>query len=245
MPHTTVYTLADSNLMLDNTQRKYVLKVRDLPPEEKPREKMLLHGPGALSTKELLAAILNPGSKKEEVLSMSARTMNEYGEQGLMQARNPKKLAADLDIPVGKAIQIVAVAELGRRFFKTHDAATPVIRTAQEVFDYVQDMRGYSKEHLRGIYLNTHYKVIHQETISIGTVDANMVHPREVFKPGLEYSAAGVIIVHNHPSGSVEPSDSDRQVTEQLIAAGEILGIDLIDHIIVTKDAFRSIPARY
>jgi DNA repair protein RadC len=241
----TFYTLAQSHLVLDNVSRRYILKVRDLPPEQKPREKMVLHGPGALTTKELLAAILNTGSTKEEVLAMSTRIMNEYGEQSIMHARNPTKLAADANIPLGKATQIVAVAELGRRFFQKNFAAAPTIRTAQEVFEYVQDMRELSKEHLRGIYLNARYKVIHDETISIGTVDANIIHPREVFKPALEYSAAAVILVHNHPSGSTEPSESDREVTKQLVAAGSILGIDLIDHVIVTKEAFASIPVEY
>jgi DNA repair protein RadC len=245
MEKDALYLLTESHLVLDNDDRHYVLKVRDLPAEQKPREKMILHGPGALTTKELLAAILNTGSTKEEVLAMSTRIMNEYGERSIMNARNPSKLATDADIPIGKATQIVAVAELGRRFFQKNSAATPVVRTAKEVFEYVQDMRELSKEHLRGIYLNTHYKVIHDETISIGTVDANIIHPREVFKPALEYSAAGVILVHNHPSGSSEPSESDRQVTEQLIAAGSILGIELVDHVIVTKEAFASIPAHY
>lgn len=241
MERNAFYTLVESHLLLDNAERRYVLKVRDLPADEKPREKMLLHGSGALSTKELLAAILNTGSKKEEVLTMSTRIMNEYGEQSIMHVKDPKKLSADADIPIGKAIQIVAVAELGRRFFQKNTMAAPTIRTAKEVFEYVQDMRELPKEHLRGIYLNTHYKVIHVETISIGTIDANIVHPREVFKPALEYSAAGIILVHNHPSGSVEPSQTDREVTSQLAAAGNILGVDLIDHVIVTRDGFSSV----
>jgi DNA repair protein RadC len=245
MEKDTLYTITPSHLVLDNPGRRYLLKIRDLPQDDKPREKMVLHGPSVLTTQELLAAILNTGSKKEEVLSMSARIMNEYGEQSIMHARNPTKLAADAEIPLGKAIQIVAIAELGRRFFQKNSAAAPTIRTAKEVFEYAKDMRELSKEHLRGIYLNAHYKVIRDETISIGTVDANIIHPREVFKPALEYSAAAVILVHNHPSGSVEPSGSDCEVTEQLIAAGAILGIDLIDHVIVTKDAFGSVPAHY
>jgi len=245
MKQDTFYTLVDNHLVLDNADRRYILKVRDLPPDKKPREKMLLHGPGALSAKELLAAILNTGSKKEEVLSMSTRIIDEYGEQSIMHAKDPKKLSTDINIPIGKAIQVVAIAELGRRFFHKNTAATPIIRTAQEVFEYVQDMRELPKEHLRGIYLNAHYKVIYSETISIGTVDANIVHPREVFKPALEYSAAAVILVHNHPSGSVEPSGNDYAITEQLIKAGCILGVDLIDHVIVTKDSFASIGAAY
>jgi DNA repair protein RadC len=241
----TFYTLSPSHLVLDNPGRRYVLRIRDLPIEQKPREKMVRHGPSVLSTPELLAVILNTGSTKEEVMTMSARIMNEYGKQSIMHARNPKKLAEDAGIPLGKATQIVAVAELGRRFFQKNSASAPTIRTAQEVFDYVRDMCELSKEHLRGIYLNAHYKVIHEETISIGTVDANIIHPREVFKPAIEYSAAAVILVHNHPSGSVEPSESDKEVTKQLVTAGTILGIDLVDHVIVTKDAFASIPVQY
>jgi len=106
-------------------------------------------------------------------------------------------------------------------------------------------MRALSKEHLRGIYLNAHYKVIHDEVISIGTVDANIIHPREVFRPAVERSAVAVILVHNHPSGVVEPSDADVAITKQLIQAGKLLGVDLIDHVIVTKDKFLSIPVEY
>jgi len=106
-------------------------------------------------------------------------------------------------------------------------------------------MRTLSKEHLRGIYLNAHHKVIHDEVISIGTVNANIIHPREVFKPALEYSAAAVVLVHNHPSGEVGPSDADVDVTKQLIEAGKLLGIALVDHVIVTKDTFQSIALSY
>jgi DNA repair protein RadC len=104
-------------------------------------------------------------------------------------------------------------------------------------------MRNFTKEHLRGLYLNAHYQLVHDETISIGTVDANIVHPREVFRPALAYAAAAVILVHNHPSGNAEPSDADLAVTKQLHEAGALLGIDLIDHIVVTADTYTSIGA--
>src|SRR5690606_29005623 len=113
------------------------------------------------------------------------------------------------------------------------------------VFDYVADLRRLPKEHLRGLYLNGHYKVVRDEVISIGTVDANLVHPREVFRPALEHAAAAVILVHNHPSGVTQASRADIQVTEQLIEAGRLLGIELVDHVIVTKDAYASVPAPY
>jgi DNA repair protein RadC len=102
-----------------------------------------------------------------------------------------------------------------------------------------------TKEHLRGIYLNNHYHLVHDEVISIGTLDANIIHPREVFKPAIEHSASALILVHNHPSGIATPSEADVLVTKQLIEAGKLLGILLLDHIIVTKDKFISIPVDY
>jgi DNA repair protein RadC len=222
-----------------------VYKIRDLPPEEKPREKLLQHGPSALSTQELLAVILNTGTKKEGVLSMSSRIIREYGEKSFISQKNARTLAKDLSIPEIKAAQIVACAELGRRFFKRNDHGAPIIRTSKDVFEYAKDIRTLSKEHLRGIYLNAHHKIIHDEVISIGTVNSNIIHPREVFKPALEYSAAALVLVHNHPSGVNKPSEADIAVTKQVIEAGKILGIALLDHVVVTKNSFTSIQAEY
>ena len=103
-------------------------------------------------------------------------------------------------------------------------------------------MRNLGKEHLRGLYLDTHYQVVHDETLSIGTIDANLIHAREVFRPAIAHAAAAVVLVHNHPSGIVTPSEADRVVTLQIAAAGKILGIDLIDHVVVTDEGFASIP---
>jgi|WetSurMetagenome_2_1015567.scaffolds.fasta_scaffold147254_2 DNA repair protein RadC len=239
------YLRRENTIFLDAQERRYHLAVRDLPDEEKPREKMLEQGPSSLGMAELLAVILNTGTKKEELSVMTNRIMKEYGELNILEQKSADKLAADLDIPLGKALQIVAIGELGRRAFAKNENSAPTIRTAREVFDYVVDMRSHSKEHLRGIYLNAHYKVIHDEIISIGTVDMSIIHPREVFRPALEYSAAAVILVHNHPSGDTTPNQADIEATKQIVAAGRILGIDLIDHVIVAKDSFLSIPVDY
>ena len=228
----------------DGSGKRYVLRVRDLPSEQKPRERLLAEGPGALSPAELLAIILVNGTKKEEVLAMTNRIIQEYGEQSILLATDAKALAADLDIPLGKAEQIVACGELGRRYFRRSRNGAPVIRTAKDVFDYTVDMRNLAKEHLRGLYLNTHYQLVHDETISIGSIDANIVHPREVFRPALAHSAAAVILVHNHPSGNAEPSMADYEVTRQLNEAGALLGIDLIDHVVITSDTFTSISSQ-
>jgi DNA repair protein RadC len=226
--------------------KRYTLPtIHDLPKEDKPREKMERFGATALSTPELLAVMLSVGTTKEDVLSMSARIMKEYGERSIMSATKPEALVEDLGIPHGKAMQIVACAELGRRFYKRNDSALPTIRTVADVYSYVKDMHDLPKEHLRGIYLNAHYKVIHDEIISIGTVDTSIIHPREVFKPALEFAAAAIILVHNHPSGLTDSSDADISITQQIIQAGSLLGIELIDHVIVTKSGFASVPADY
>ncbi len=239
------YILQHRDLILDNQGKRYHLKIRDLPQDEKPREKLLKHGLSALSVSELLSVVLNNGTKKEGVLEMCGRIMKDYGDGGIMNQKNPEILSESLGIPLIKAMQIIACAELGRRFFDRNTLVKPTIRTAREVYDYVRDMHNLSKEHLRGIYLNTHYKVIHDEIISIGTVDANIIHPREVFKPAVEHSAVALILVHNHPSGITTPSEVDLAVTSQVIEAGKLLGIDVIDHVIVTRDSFASIPASY
>lgn len=240
-----IYTLTNHEQVIDNSGRRYILKIRDRRPEDKPRERLINHGASLLSTPELLAIILGTGTIKEEVLQMTSRIIRDYGEKILVSHKNPVSLSDDLGIPVGKAVQIVACAELGRRFYSRNENGSPVLRSGSEVFEYVKEMGALVKEHLRGIYLNADYKVIHDEVISMGTLDANIVHPREVFKPAIEYSAAAVILVHNHPSGSIEPSEADIQITNQLISAGKIMGIDLIDHIIVTRNSFSSVPSDF
>lgn len=239
---TATYTLSNHDVVLDNPAKQYILRVRDLPEDKRPRERLIQEGPGALSVADLLAAVLVTGTTKEGVLEMSSRILKDYGQKALLSRSDAKALAEDLSIPITKATQIVAMGELGRRYYRRNGAGAAVIRTAEDVFAYTVDMRSLPKEHLRGIYLNAHYQVIHDEVISIGTVDANLTHPREVFKPALEYSAAGVVLVHNHPSGIAQPSEADHLVTKQVAEAGKILGIDLIDHVIVAESGFASIP---
>ena len=248
--HTTkrqniLYVAQENDLILDNQDKEYILKIKDLPTEEKPREKLTKYGSSALSTSELLAIVLNVGTKKEGVLQMSSRLLKEYGEKAIVNETDPKVIAESLDIPLTKSCQLVACFELGRRFFKTSTGRTAIIRTPKQVYEYLKDMRDLPKEHLRGIYLNSRYRLIHDEVISIGSLTANIVHPREVFRPALEYSASAVILAHNHPSGSAKPSQADIEITKQIVKAGKILGVNLLDHIIITKNKFASIPVSY
>ncbi|MBU3668635.1 MAG: JAB domain-containing protein [Candidatus Taylorbacteria bacterium] len=246
------YTLSDTDLLtstsyegLDTNQKDYSCKIRDLPTEDRPREKMLNNGVASLSLVELFAVVLQTGTKKEGVLDMSYRIIREYGNSAVSNQADPESIAKDLQIPHVKACQIVACVEIGRRLFKKNDMGLTVIRNARDVYDYLIEMRTLQKEQLCGLYLDTHNRIIHQEIISIGTLNSNLVHPREVFKPALEYGAASVVLAHNHPSGVLEPSTADVEVTKQLIQAGRVVGIHLMDHLVIGKTGFVSIQAEY
>ena len=235
----------DTDLFLDNPNKEYVLRVRDLPSDSKPREKMIKQGPDTLSLPELLAVILNTGNQSEDVLEMSSRIIREYGEKSIISEKDAEKLSNELSIPIGKACQIVACGEMGRRFYDKDTSGLAVIRTAKDVYEYLQDMHNLPKEHLRGLYLNSHNRVIHDEVISIGTINSNLIHPREVFRPAIQYNSAAIVLAHNHPSNIATPSAQDIEITEQLVKAGKVIGINVMDHVIITKDTYVSIKAQY
>jgi DNA repair protein RadC len=172
---------------------------------------------------------------------MSSRLLREYGEKGIAYQKDPSVIEHDLNIPLAKACQIVACFELGRRFYQKKPGASITIRTAKQAFEYLKDMGNLNKEQFRGLYLNTHYQLIHDEVISIGTLDASLVNVREVFRPALEYSAAAIIIAHNHPSGATKATKADVDVTNKLIEAGNIMDIEVLDHLIIGKHKFSSI----
>lgn len=241
------YKIKDNNIILtDNKiigrEKKYeITRVKDLPEEEKPREKLLKEGVTSLSSTELLTLILGVGTKKEEVFSMSSRILREYGEKGIAYQKDPKIIEKDLNVPIAKACQLVACFELGRRFYQKKPGANISIRTAKQAFEHLKDMGKLNKEQFRGLYLNTHYQLVHDEIISIGTLDSSLVAPREVFRPALEYSAAAIIIAHNHPSGVLKATKADVEATEKLIEAGKILGIEVLDHLLIGQDKFISL----
>ncbi len=241
------YIIRDTSMYLDRSpyDAEYPLLIRDLPPEGKPREKLLAQGPEALSARELLAIVLQVGTVKEDVIQMSERLIRGYGESNVLTERDAQKLADEANIPINKAMQIVALGELGRRTYDKRETGFKTIRNAKDVYEYLVDMRMLPKEYLRALFLNAHNKVIRDEVISIGTVNSNIVHPREVFRSGIESNAVAVILAHNHPSGEAIPSTEDETITTQLISAGKILGIRVLDHVIITKDGFTSVKANY
>ena len=237
------YLIQDHDAVSQTYQstKQYVLRVRDMPSSEKPREKLLRYGPSGLSSAELIAVLFSVGTKREDVLAMSQRILKEYGDRAIIHETNPTKLASALSIPEGKAVQLVACFELGRRSFARQNGKPRFVRTSRQAYEYVADMAGSKKEQLRGLYLNARYEVIHDEVISVGSMTASIVHPREVFQPALERGAAAVILAHNHPSGSATPTADDIAVTKQLQDAAQLLGIDFLDHIVVVTDGYESL----
>jgi DNA repair protein RadC len=238
---TDIYRLEDRDLVFNEPDGAYVLRVRDLPDDERPRERLLEAGPSNLSVAELVSIIWGVGTAKEDVLAMARRTLKEYGEKAISNELNPRRLADTADIPLTKACQIIAGFELGRRFYAAQAGRPTQVRNAKQAYSYLKNMGTSQKEQLRGLYLNSRYQVIHDEVISIGTLTANIVHPREVFQPAIERGAAAIILAHNHPSGRLEGTAADIKITEQLVAAGEVLGIELLDHLVITRNRFISL----
>lgn len=235
------YSLEGNDLSMGEAPDQYMFRVRDLPGREKPREKMISRGPADLSLSEIVAIVLGVGTKKEEILHMSQRILKEYGERAIVYETNAVRMAEAIDIPTSKACQLIAAFELGRRFYATKAGRPIFIHRAGDAFEHLNTMGLLQKEQMRGLYVNSRYMLIHEEVISVGSLTANIVHPREIFQPAIEHGAVGVIIAHNHPSGNLSPTQADLLVTSQIKAAGAILGIDLLDHIIVAKSDYKSI----
>ena len=235
------YKLEDRDLIFAEPQAGYVLRVKDMPDTDRPRERLLELGPSNLSVAELVAILWGVGTSKEDVLAMASRTLKEYGEKAISNELNPRRLADTADIPLTKACQIIAGFELGRRFYAAQAGRPAQVRNARQAYHYLKDMGTSQKEQLRGLYLNSRYQVIHDEVISIGSLTSNVVHPREVFRPAIERGAVAVILAHNHPSGRLEATMADTEITGQLVTAGEVLGIELLDHLIITANKYVSI----
>ncbi|HIC92501.1 MAG TPA: JAB domain-containing protein [Syntrophaceae bacterium] len=220
----------------------YKLQIRDLPEEEKPREKLRRHGPTALRNYELIAVILGRGTKKEGILDLSRRIMSQYGNQAVFSKGDVEKIEKVLGLSPVQACQLVASFELGKRLFGKQTEV--FLKSPQEVFEYAKDLTRLKKEYLRGLYVDTRNKLIRDEVIAIGTLNASFTHPREVFHPAIESHAAAIILVHNHPSGDPSPSRDDIKLTRQIYKASMILGIEILDHVIIGNEKYFSLKER-
>jgi len=218
-------------------------KIKDVPRPDQPREKLIKHGPQFLSNSELLAILIGSGYKGKNVLQLAKETLKKYQTKNLPKL-NYQQLISQKGIGPVAACRILAAFELSQRLVLDQDDESIIIKKPEDVFKLLKEIGSYKKEHFIGLYLNARNQLIYQETISIGSLEANIVHPREVFEPAIKNHASGVIVAHNHPSGEPIPSSEDLEISASLVKAGKILGIELIDHIIITKKTFTSLKDR-
>ncbi len=212
--------------------RRYTIK--QLPPELRPRERLLAAGPSALSDGELLGLLFGIGSRKKTAVELAGEVISEAGGLHGLYDVSVHELMEVNGIGEAKACIILAAVELGRRIGQVRNPGRPVISSPADVDRLLRGrIANLDRENFVVVLLNTKNEVIEAPVVSVGTLSASLVHPREVFKPAIRASAASVILAHNHPSGKVEPSREDRDVTSRLGEAAQVLGIEVLDHVIV------------
>ena len=211
-------------------------KIKNLHPIEKPLEKLLRYGAEKLSMVELLAVIFRTGIKNKGVLELAEEVSRIFDIKNL-KSMSFEKLRSVKGIGKVKLGQVLALIEIAKRLNNSQEIS---IQSPEDVFRLMSNYLNSKKEHFVAFYLNTRLSLIKQELISIGILNASMVHPREVFEPAIRYLASSIIVAHNHPSGSLEPSNADIEVSLKLRESGKILGIELVDHIIVSKNGWYS-----
>lgn len=248
-----------------------VPRIRDLPAEERPRERLLRIGPGALSSTELLAILLGTGgSRGMSALGLAGGLLadlagsgplagaGESGEGSRPAGRVAERQAALLRLATlttaelrdkpgvgpAKAARVVAAVELGRRVCEGRHGREAVSGPADVHRLFGERLRHLDREHFVAVLLDTKNRVLASELISIGSLDASLVHPRELFKAAIRYSASAVILVHNHPSGDPTPSEADATCTRRLADAGRVLGIEVLDHVIIGDGRYVSLRER-
>lgn len=215
------------------------MKIKDLPDSSKPRERFLKLGPEALSDAELFAIILRTGLVGENVMEMSNHLISKFGLTNLFDC-SLKELQEIKGIGQNKAMQILAIAELGKRYDQEKNSIKK-ITCAEDVFKMFHSrLKDKKQEHFYILMLSTKNNIIAEQEVTKGILDASIVHPREIFKPAIKNSASKIILVHNHPSGDVTFSFEDKDLTEKLINAGEQIGISVLDHVILGKDKWGS-----
>jgi len=208
--------------------------IRDMAYVERPRERMEQVGAEALKDEELLALILRTGYRGKGAIEVAREMLGVYPLAALMSLPY-KRLTALRGMGASRASALLAGAELARRAHNRDTGGLPRIQTVQDILLQSLEIRSLKKEHLLAFFLNARQQLISKDTISIGTLTSSLAHPREIFAPAIGKAAAGVILVHNHPSGDPSPSQEDIRLTQRIKQAGHILGIELIDHLIVAE----------
>jgi len=210
------------------------MNLKSLPKIERPREKLISKGPQNLKGEELLAILLGTGTEGKNVIEVAKQILNKYSKKRLLKLTY-NDLSKIKGIGPAKACTILAAQELIKRALEIGEETLPTVKSIRDVIAQFSYLRDKTREHLAALYLNARNELVFKKHIFVGTLDANIAHPREIFEHALANHASSVILVHNHPSGDPEPSKADLEITKRIIEAGKILGIDVLDHIIITK----------
>jgi len=228
--------------MGENARTSFVRKkvrMKDLPVSTRPQEKLLASGSANLTDEELLAILLGTGSKKQNVLKLSTILLRKYPVKELAtQAAN--ELIRFPGIGRVKASRILAALELGSRIYAPTSLTKTVIRSTQDALSELRDIASKQQEYLLVFYLNARYELIQKETVGQGSLNHMMITAKEIFAPAFVSPCASIIVAHNHPSGDPTPSDDDIAFTKRIHEAGEVMGILMLDHLIVTKSGYFS-----
>lgn len=211
------------------------ISIKELPKDERPREKLIQYGVDSLSNSELLAILLRSGTKQMSAIEVSSRLL-ALDSEGICYLADStvEELSQVRGVGVAKSCQILAAIELGKRIATRPKQKKINIASPQEVSNlFIEKMRYYKKEFFKVLLLNTKNEIIMIDEVSIGNLNSAIVHPREVFKNAIRKSASSIILVHNHPSGNPKPSSEDVEITKRLIESGRILGIEVLDHLII------------
>ncbi len=216
------------------------IRMKDYPSESKPVERLFTMGTNSLNNNELLAILINSGTRNKTALQLGTEILADKKLCDLKEI-TPEELKNTEGIGDVKAARIMAALELAKRIKNEKIEESPYISSPQDVVDLVmEDMRNYDREHFKSILLNTKNKVLGIETISIGNLNSSLAHPREIFKNAIKRSAASIILIHNHPSGDPQPSREDINLTKELIKVSEILKIKIFDHVIIGNRCYFS-----
>ncbi len=220
--------------------------IKELPSEERPREKLIQCGAVALSNAELLAILIGTGTKKASAIMLANRVLALEGEGiSYLTSCLPEELSEIPGMGIAKSCQIIAAIELGKRIAIKPKEKRINVKSPNEVASlFLEEMRYLKKEYFKILLLNTKNEIIMIETISVGSLNSSVVHPREVFCTAVKKSACSVIAVHNHPSGNPAPSQMDIEITKRLMEAGELLGIKVLDHLIIGDGIFVSLKEK-
>jgi DNA repair protein RadC len=219
--------------------------IKGLPAADRPRERLLRSGATALSSAELLSIVLQTGTATSSASDLAARLLSAFGSLEAVSLAAPDELVRTGGIGPSRACAVTAAFELGRRVHAAPPAQRPSIRTPADVATLLSGyMRHLDREHFRAVLLNTRHEVLDVVTVAVGGLDSAPIHPREVFKEAIRRSAAAVVLVHNHPSGTPEPSSDDLRITARLREAGRVVGIEVLDHVIIGDGRFVSLRDR-